>query len=350
MNNLDLMKALGELPESYFSECMPQQKPVRQHHLLPAAAIAACFGITIGIGCLFRSQDGVTEARNPSYDLQEVTCTQTSAQTVSAIAAQTQTASVITETDKITACTGITDAVTEQTDKLPAPPETVTEAFTPAETAPPAADTLSATETITTVQTTAAADDGIPTIDIPDGGVYVLRDMLSNEDLPHEVRISALPDAVFTVIEDDGTAGSITVRYSGETQVLSEGVYLSRDHVPESGGIYLVRAVFADISGDGVPELCMTACAVPTQVIFTVVFEPVERKLYSMGEIGDISTGGWEMFEVAVDSGKLGGIRRTYYPPEERENPHDNAKAYGTFRILDGILYFIEDRTGTQYH
>lgn len=93
----------------------------------------------------------------------------------------------------------------------------------------------------------------------------------------------------------------------------------------------------------------MTAYTVSQMIMDTVVYETTEQKRYTIGTSGDPDKGGWEMFEVGVDSSRLAGIRRTYYPPEDR-TIHDNAKAYGTFRIMDGVLYFIEHRTGTRYH
>lgn len=369
MNEMNLMEALGSIPldlincgfersaepaglisgtasvqpAAAFGDPLPQipdekaasgTVSMRRMKYLPAAAVAACLLFAVGFVLLFLQAGNPAQSDESSgYFLAEESVPETLPVTSSPGSTQT--------TQSLTTA-GTSLKKTTQTTALPVIAETA--ADIPAETEPQtdAAPAETSTE-ITTFTTEAAAtetetttDSDIIPIDIPEGGVYVMHRRLADDPLPKEVRIAAAPEAVF-IIDADDAGESVSVRYGSETELLCRGVYIS-------------QAIFADISGDGIPELCLTAYTAAHDVMYTAVYETTERKQYTIGETGDLSQGGWEMFEVGVDGKGLAGIRRTYYPPEERNTVHENSKAYGTFRILDGILYFIEDRTGTQYH
>lgn len=337
------VKSADYTPKSEYS-AIGRQSGERAPRWTIAAVLAACLLFAVGFGAvmLHGNQDDLIP-QNSQVDsfLEEVTAATTSDQTAAALS-EAETATSAQTLLHVTVTTSAqVSAVTE--------PETQ-----PEETALPSVNsqtdlqhenaaldetdtTALTTESETDVPAVTTTHDNIPVIDIPEDSAYQVYSHFAEDGAPQmkEVRISAAPEAVFVISEDEN-GESVSVRYGSETQLLCQGVYLS-------------HCIFADISGDGVPELCMTAYTVSQMIMDTVVYETTEQKRYTIGTSGDPDKGGWEMFEVGVDSSRLAGIRRTYYPPEDR-TVHDNSKAYGTFRIMDGVLYFIEYRTGTRYH
>lgn len=70
MNHLDFMEAIGDLPESYYSECLPKNKKagaIREKKIAlwyPVTVCAACIGIVFTFGYCFRHLDHA-EPSNP---------------------------------------------------------------------------------------------------------------------------------------------------------------------------------------------------------------------------------------------------------------------------------------------
>lgn len=83
MNNLDFLQALGELPESYYSECLPRTGTVKKRQLTiwySAAVLAACIGVVFAFGYTFVHHEKHTEPSNPGVSvLTETTSAQSSA-------------------------------------------------------------------------------------------------------------------------------------------------------------------------------------------------------------------------------------------------------------------------------
>jgi len=71
MNNLDFMQALGDLPESYYSECLPKKGKTaagREKKIAlwyTATVFAACIGIVFTFGYCFLHHESNAEPSNP---------------------------------------------------------------------------------------------------------------------------------------------------------------------------------------------------------------------------------------------------------------------------------------------
>ena len=110
MNHLDFLQALGDLPESYFSECMPKKRPVQERKFslwYSVAAFAACIGIVFTFGYMFWHHENITESSNPTVSmLTETTALQVfgitseiteKSEPVSAVTTDTETTAPTTE-------------------------------------------------------------------------------------------------------------------------------------------------------------------------------------------------------------------------------------------------------------
>ena len=112
MNHLDFMQALGDLPESYYAECLPKKRTQRERQIplrYSVAAFAACIGVVFTFGYLFRQHEKITEPSNTTVSMLTETTTAHSSEMISEKIEKSDFVSAST-TD-----TGTTALTTEQT-------------------------------------------------------------------------------------------------------------------------------------------------------------------------------------------------------------------------------------------
>ena len=144
-----------------------------------------------------------------------------------------------------------------------------------------AALTASGTSVTTAAETvtTTAADDGIPQIDVPEGGAYEWRS--NGTESPLRIRLSVAPETVFTW-EFHASGEHKTDLLSAETDGRT---------IQICSGEPLRNIFFSDISGDGVPEICISSewreindYGLPETLRFVFVYDPVSQQQYQLGD------------------------------------------------------------------
>ena len=121
MNAMDLMKALGGLPEEDIAEELSYQSPRKRpaflvsRSFLAGASTAACLLLIVGLGVGIWSRQQKIETRPPQESI-PVTPTETSTETTTQVTTASQTTSKQTETTiKVTTQTGLPVIVPETT-------------------------------------------------------------------------------------------------------------------------------------------------------------------------------------------------------------------------------------------
>lgn len=115
MNHLDFFQALGDLPERYYSECMPKTRTVRERKRplwYSVAACAACIGVGFTFGYMFRHHETITESPNPTVSmLTETTAAQIFSLTSDSTEKSEPASAVTTDAEITTLTTELTTIV-----------------------------------------------------------------------------------------------------------------------------------------------------------------------------------------------------------------------------------------------
>jgi len=108
MNNLDFLQMLGNLPESYYSECMPKKTTVHERKKTfwySAAAFAACIGIVFTFGYMFLHHENIAEPSNTTVSMMTETTSMLSFGVTSKSTEESEHITAVTTDTEITTLT-----------------------------------------------------------------------------------------------------------------------------------------------------------------------------------------------------------------------------------------------------